>query len=67
MSRKGAKYECGECGVVVMVDKDCDCAPCDLVCCGAPMEVVKPKAKKVIAKKVAKPVAKGSVKTVFKK
>ena len=67
MSRKGAKYECGECGIVVMVDKECGCTPCDLVCCSAPMKEVKPQAKKVIAKKVAKPVAKGSAKTVVKK
>ncbi len=43
MARKGTKYECGECGVVVAVDKDCACAPCDLICCGVPMKEVKTK------------------------
>jgi hypothetical protein len=46
MVKKGEKYECGNCGVVVMVDKACGCAPCDLVCCGAPMKPAKEKAKK---------------------
>lgn len=44
MARKGEKYECSECGVVVAVDKNCECAPCDLICCGVPMKEVKPKA-----------------------
>ena len=47
MAKKGAKYKCEECGVVVVVDKNCDCAPCDLICCGEPMKEIKPKAKKV--------------------
>jgi hypothetical protein len=46
MVKKGDKYECGNCGIVLMVDEACDCAPCDIVCCGAPMKQVKPKAKK---------------------
>lgn len=46
MVKKGDKYECGTCGVVMSVDEACDCAPCDFVCCGAPMKAAKPKAKK---------------------
>lgn len=46
MAKKGAKYKCEECGVVVMVDETCGCTPCDLVCCGVSMKEVKPKAKK---------------------
>jgi hypothetical protein len=46
MAKKGSKYECPECGIVVMVDEVCDCAPCDLICCGVPMKEVKPKATK---------------------
>lgn len=46
MAKKGAKYKCEECGVVMVVDEECDCVPCDLICCGAPMKEVKPKAKK---------------------
>jgi len=45
MARKGTKYECGECGVVMVVDKACGCEPCDLVCCGVPMKKVEPKTK----------------------
>jgi len=45
MARKGTKYECGECGVVMVVDKACGCEPCDLICCGVPMKKVEPKTK----------------------
>ncbi len=45
MARKGEKYECPECGVIVAVEDPCACAPCDLICCGVPMKEVKPKAK----------------------
>jgi hypothetical protein len=38
VSRVGAKYACGDCGLVVMVDQDCGCATVDLVCCGHPMK-----------------------------
>jgi hypothetical protein len=52
MARKGSKYECEKCGIVVTVDKNCNCVACDLMCCGAPMKEVKPKAKaKAKAKK----------------
>jgi hypothetical protein len=46
MAKKGAKYKCEECGVVMVVEDPCGCAPCDVVCCGVPMKEVKPKAKK---------------------
>jgi hypothetical protein len=45
MAKKGSQYKCPECGAVVMVTESCDCTPCDLICCGVPMEEVKPKAK----------------------
>jgi hypothetical protein len=45
MARKGTKYECGECGAVVVVDKECDCSPCDLICCGTQMKEMKAEAK----------------------
>jgi hypothetical protein len=47
--RKGEKYKCEECGLVVVVDDACGCSECDLICCGAAMKPVKeakPKAKK---------------------
>jgi hypothetical protein len=36
--KKGEKLECKECGLVVVVDSPCGCTPCDLVCCGTPLE-----------------------------
>lgn len=44
--KKGAKYKCEECGLIVMIDEPCGCAPCDLVCCDVAMKEVKPKSKK---------------------
>jgi len=36
--RKGTKYTCRECGLVVAVDEVCGCVDvCDLVCCGKQM------------------------------
>jgi hypothetical protein len=46
MAKKGAKYKCEECGLVVVVDEACECAACDLICCDEPMKEMKPKAKK---------------------
>jgi hypothetical protein len=45
MVKKGTKYKCKSCGVVMVVDTGCDCTPCDVICCGAPMEEVKAKTK----------------------
>jgi hypothetical protein len=47
MAKKGAKYKCETCGVVMVVGKACGCTPCDLICCGTAMKEVraKPKAK----------------------
>jgi len=45
VAKKGVRYRCNTCGVVMMVDKACGCTPCDLICCGAAMEEVKAKAK----------------------
>ena len=42
MVKKGQKFKCGQCGVVVVVDEACGCNPCDIVCCGEPMKEVKP-------------------------
>jgi hypothetical protein len=46
MAKKGTKYKCGECGLIIVVDEPCGCTECDLICCGEPMKEVKPKAKK---------------------
>lgn len=37
--KKGDKYRCGVCGLVVKVDDTCDCVSmCDIVCCDEPMK-----------------------------
>lgn len=46
MAKKGAKYKCDECGLVVVVDDPCGCSMYDLICCGEQMKEVKSKAKK---------------------
>jgi len=38
--KKGTKYKCEECGLIVVVDDVCGCYPCDLICCGVPMKEV---------------------------
>ncbi len=43
--KKGEKYKCEECGLVVIVDDACGCSACDLMCCGEPMKPVKKEAK----------------------
>ncbi len=53
--KKGEKYKCDECGLVVVVEDVCGCEDCDVVCCGTPMKPVKgaepkPKAKSAIKK-----------------
>ncbi len=48
MAKKGERYECGTCGLVMLVEDPCSCEPCNVVCCEAPMKkaVTKPKVKK---------------------
>jgi predicted ATP-dependent serine protease len=60
--KKGEKYACPECGLVIVIEDDgCECQECDVVCCTVPMELVE-KPKKAAAKK-AKPKAKAKPKT----
>ena len=49
--KKGEKYKCEECGLVIIVEDPCAYEPCDIVCCSAPMKPVK------IEKAKAKPKA----------
>ena len=51
--KKGEKYECGECGMIVVVEDECGCEECDIICCETPMKKV-PAKKKPVAKKVAR-------------
>jgi len=34
VAKKGEKYKCSECGMVITVDKDCVCKVCNIMCCG---------------------------------
>lgn len=44
--RRGTKYTCRECGLVVAVDEVCGCVDvCDLMCCGKQMVRKTPKKK----------------------
>jgi len=52
MAKKGDRYECGSCGVVLLVNDSCECNPCDVACCGAPMKLTKVGTKAVPAKAV---------------
>jgi hypothetical protein len=37
--KKGDRYQCGICGLVVKVDDTCGCVDmCDIVCCDKPMK-----------------------------
>ncbi|MDD5195097.1 MAG: hypothetical protein PHQ96_05445 [Candidatus Omnitrophica bacterium] len=39
-AKKGEKYVCDSCGMIVAVDKGCSCEACDIVCCGQDMQAV---------------------------
>ena len=42
VNKKGTKYACSVCGMVVSVETECSCATlCDLVCCEKPMKVTR--------------------------
>ncbi len=38
---KGEKYQCDECGLVVLVEDPCGCTNECLICCDEPMKPVK--------------------------
>lgn len=42
--KKGEKYECEDCGLVVLVENPCECGDeCEIMCCEKPMKPVKAK------------------------
>lgn len=59
-SKKGEKYKCEECGLIVVVEDPCGCEVVELMCCEAPMKPVKkavkakPKTKSKTKKKAIK-------------
>jgi hypothetical protein len=58
--KKGEKYTCEECGMMVIVEDVYGCEECDITCCDVPMVPVKAKKKavKAAAKKPSKKKAK---------
>ena len=54
--KKGEKYKCENCGLIVVVEDPCACEPCELLCCSVPMKPVK--VEKAKAKAKPKPKAK---------
>ena len=54
-NKKGDKFKCEECGLIVVVEDPCGCETVELLCCEVPMKAVKavakPKAKKKTKKK----------------
>ena len=66
MAKKGEKYKCEECGLIVVVEDPCGCEEVELICCEAPMKPVKEKAKPK-AKAKPKPKAKAKAKPKTKK
>ena len=56
-AKRGDKFGCAECGLVVVVDEACGCATADIVCCGEPMvkgDIKTSAARKAPVKKAAK-------------
>jgi hypothetical protein len=64
-SKKGEKYVCEECGLVIAIEDPCGCEAIELFCCSVPMKPVI--AKKAKAKPKAKPKAKAKAKPKAKK
>ena len=50
LAKKGEKFKCEECGLVILVEDACACEPCELVCCSVPMKPVKVEKAKAKAK-----------------
>ena len=45
-NKKGEKFKCEECGLIIIVEEPCECETTELVCCGEPMKPVKAAEKK---------------------
>ena len=65
---KGEKFECKECGLVVVVEEACGCDDCAIICCDMEMEKMPKKTtKKAPAKKTAAKPKKAAKKAPAKK
>ena len=45
MVKKGERFKCEGCGLIVVVDDPCGCEGVELICCEVPMKPVKSAAK----------------------
>ena len=52
-NKKGDRYKCDECGLVIFVEEPCGCETTEITCCGEPMKPVK--AQKEKPKAASKP------------
>ncbi len=52
--KKGERYKCDQCGLILLVEDECGCEDCDVFCCGVPMKPLKAEKKTVTAKAKAK-------------
>ena len=41
MAKKGDKYRCVDCGIIIEILDPCECEVCDLICCDVPMIFVR--------------------------
>ena len=41
--KKGEKFKCHKCGLVVTIDNECGCEICDILCCSEPLKKVEEK------------------------
>jgi hypothetical protein len=37
--KSGKKYTCDNCGIILSVDNECSCSPCDVICCDQNMRM----------------------------
>jgi len=38
--KKGEKFKCESCGIILTADNDCSCETCDIICCGQALKKV---------------------------
>ena len=62
MAKKGEKYRCEECGLIVVVDDPCGCETVELICREAPMKPIQASSKAKAKSKAKTPTAKPKAK-----
>jgi len=51
LTKKGQKYKCDECGLIVVIEDPCGCETVELMCCQTPMKPEKTASKATKTKK----------------